>query len=104
MQLGKRHQIPVVTKLIGSDVLVLAPASAARAHCGGASRANSELIVVSQDIARHVAAMGVDPQWVHVVPEGIDRSSSVREIRMRLAVLWDYQKTVGCCCSSEIYC
>jgi glycosyltransferase involved in cell wall biosynthesis len=73
VQLGKKHRIPVVTKLIGSDVLVLSRRPRRRVRIVEALQGASELIVVSQDIARHVVAMGVDPQRIHVVPEGIDK-------------------------------
>jgi glycosyltransferase involved in cell wall biosynthesis len=74
VQLGRKHGIPVVTKLIGSDVLVLANRPRRRPLILDALKGAAELVVVSEDIARHVAAMGIDSGRIHIVPEGLDKN------------------------------
>ena len=69
-RIGRRHGLPVVVKVIGSDVLVLA-AGVRRERVSEALRGVDTVIAVSRDLADHVAALGVQPDRICVVPEGI---------------------------------
>ena len=67
------YRLPTIVcrlSLIGSDVLVLATGLAARACQGSAVRSRT-VIAVSRDLAQHVEALGVHPDRIRVVPEGI---------------------------------
>jgi len=71
MQFGRRAGLPVVLKVLGSDILVLATGRRRQriveTLCGVES-----VIAVSEDLARHVIRMGAPPSRVHVVPEGLN--------------------------------
>ena len=69
-RIGRRLGLPVVVKVIGSDVLVLAT-GARRKLVREALVAADAVIAVSHNLASHVAALGVPPERVHVVPEGL---------------------------------
>ena len=71
LQIGRRAGLPVVLKVLGSDVLVLAKGRRRQpivdALCGVDS-----VIAVSEDLARQAVSLGALPSRVHVVPEGLD--------------------------------
>lgn len=71
MRFGRRAGLPVVLKVLGSDVLVLAKGRRRQpivdALCGVDS-----VIAVSEDLARQTVSLGASPSRVHVVPEGLD--------------------------------
>ncbi len=71
LRFGRRAGLPVVLKVLGSDVLVLAKGRRHRpivdAVCGV-----DAVIAVSEDLARQVVSLGATPSRVHVVPEGLD--------------------------------
>jgi glycosyltransferase involved in cell wall biosynthesis len=69
-RLAHRARLPVVLKVLGSDVLVLSKGRR-RKHVADALRSVDTVIAVSQDLARHVVSMGVPAERVHVVPEGL---------------------------------
>jgi glycosyltransferase involved in cell wall biosynthesis len=71
VRLGKRTDIPVVVKVHGSDVLVLARG---RRHAPivEALAAADKVIAVSEDLAAHVRALGIPNERVAVVHHGID--------------------------------
>jgi glycosyltransferase involved in cell wall biosynthesis len=73
VRLAREHGLPVMIKVIGSDVLVLGREPRRRERVAEALREADGVIAVSRDLAEHVVALGVDPTRVHVVPEGIDQ-------------------------------
>ena len=70
LRFGRRAGLPVVLKVLGSDVLVLAKGRRRQpivdALCGA-----DAVIAVSQDLARNVISLGVPPSRVSVVQEGL---------------------------------
>ena len=70
-RLGRQTGLPVVVKVLGSDVLVLAEGRR-RDRIAEALGAADAVVAVSQDLARHVERLGIPSLRVHVVPEGID--------------------------------
>ena len=73
VQLGRELGIPVVIKVIGSDVLVLARNLRRRRRVAEALSAADGVVTVSGDLACRVAGLGVDPRRIYVVSEGIDQ-------------------------------
>ncbi len=71
---GREAGLPVVLKVIGSDVLVLAK-SARRRHVADALTGVSDVVAVSNDLAQRVIQLGASAERVHVVPEGISREA-----------------------------
>ncbi|MFN7983322.1 MAG: glycosyltransferase [Vicinamibacterales bacterium] len=69
-KLAKRFGLPVVLKVLGSDVLVQATGKR-RAYVSESVKAMTAVAAVSADLARHVVELGADPARVHVVPEGL---------------------------------
>ena len=71
LRFAKRAGLPVVLKVLGSDVLVLARGRRLQpiveAVCGVDS-----VIAVSDDLARETVRLGAREDRVHVVPEGMD--------------------------------
>lgn len=71
VRLAKRAAVPVVVKVHGSDVLVLATGRR-RHRVAEALNSADAVVAVSQDLAVNVTRMGVPVDRVHVVPHGID--------------------------------
>jgi glycosyltransferase involved in cell wall biosynthesis len=71
-RLARRHGLPVVIMVIGSDVLVAGRNPARRARIAEALRSADAVLAVSRDLAGHVAALGVDPNRLHVIHTGVD--------------------------------
>jgi glycosyltransferase involved in cell wall biosynthesis len=71
VRLAKRAGLPVVLKVHGSDVLVLATGRR-RLRVADALHAADAVVAVSHDLAANVVRMGVPADQVHVVPHGID--------------------------------
>lgn len=69
-QFAKRAGLPVVLKVLGSDVLVQAAGKRANG-VREVMEATDAIIAVSEDLARHSVKMGARPERVHVVPEGL---------------------------------
>jgi glycosyltransferase involved in cell wall biosynthesis len=90
VHLARQAGLPVVIKVIGSDVLVLAKNPRRRARIAEALREADSVVAVSRDLAEHVAALGVDQRRIHVVPEGVDESlfhpGDQREARLQLGI------------------
>lgn len=70
LRFGRRAGIPVVLKVLGSDVLVQAKGRR-RAPIVEALSGVDSVIAVSEDLARQTILLGADPSRVHVVPEGL---------------------------------
>lgn len=71
LQFGRRAGLPVVLKVLGSDVLVLAKGRR-RQPTADALAGVDAVIAVSEDLAREVVHLGAPADRVHVVPEGLD--------------------------------
>jgi glycosyltransferase involved in cell wall biosynthesis len=71
VRLGRRVGLPVVIKVLGSDVLVLATGRRGERVAEALGGADA-VVAVSEDLAKHVVRLGVPADRVHVVPEGID--------------------------------
>ncbi len=71
---GKAHNIPVVTMVGGSDVLLLARSGKRRAKILDALRQADAVVAVSQDIAETLRQDGLNPSKLHVVRRGIDKN------------------------------
>lgn len=70
LQFGKRARLPVVLKVLGSDILVLAKGRRGR-YIVDTLRGVDSVVAVSEDLAHHVVELGAPPSRVHVVPEGL---------------------------------
>lgn len=73
VRLARATGLPVLVKVIGSDVLVLGRNASRRRLIAEALAGADGILAVSRDLADHVVRLGVDPRKVHVVPEGLDR-------------------------------
>ena len=71
LQFGRRAGLPVVLKVLGSDVLVLAKGRR-RQPTAETLAGVDRVIAVSEDLAREVVQLGAPVDRVHVVPEGLD--------------------------------
>lgn len=72
VELGHRAGLPVVVKVHGSDVLLLGGRTARRRRTKEALTGADAVVAVSQDLAGHVAELGVPRERVHVIYNGID--------------------------------
>lgn len=72
LRLACQAGLPVVIKVIGSDVLVVPRDVRRRACVSEALRQADRVVAVSRDLAEHVERLGVDRRRIDVVPEGID--------------------------------
>lgn len=90
IDLARKHRLPVVIKVHGSDILTLLTTRARRRATAEALSAADAVVAVSHDLADRVVGLGVDSARVHVVYDGIDRrlfSPGDRgEARRRLAL------------------
>jgi glycosyltransferase involved in cell wall biosynthesis len=73
VQMGREFGLPVVIKVIGSDVLVVTKNVSRRNKVAEALRGADAGVAVSQDLADHVMQLGASPDRVLVVPEGVDK-------------------------------
>lgn len=65
--------LPCVTKVVGTDILVIARGGKRREAVAEGLRAADAVVAVSHDLAGRVADLGVDPGRIRVVHEGLDR-------------------------------
>lgn len=90
VRLAREHGLPVLIKVVGSDVLVLARNPRRRERVAEALREADGVIAVSRDLAEHVVELGVNPARVHLVPHGIDQElfcpGDPQEARARLGL------------------
>lgn len=90
VRVARAAGVPCVIKVVGSDVLVVGRSGRRRAAVSGALRGSAGVVAVGRDLADNVAALGVPPANVHVVPEGLDGSlfhpGDRGEARARLGV------------------
>lgn len=71
MRFAQRAGLPVVLKVLGSDVLVLAKGRRRQPTADTVCGVDS-VIAVSEDLARETVRLGAPEERVHVVPEGMD--------------------------------
>lgn len=74
VRLGRRAGLPVVIQCHGSDVLLLDQFPSRKRRTVEAVTAADGVIAVSRDIARNLIAMGVAPDRVRVIYDGVDPS------------------------------
>jgi len=72
VRLAHEAKLPVVTKIIGSDVLIHRRSNRRRLRVIEALRESDVVASVSRDLAKHAIDLGADPDRVFLVPEGID--------------------------------
>ncbi len=72
VRLGREAGLPVVIKVIGSDVLVTTEDDRRRVRVAEALREADGVVAVSRDLAEHSVRLGAEPGRVNVVPEGTD--------------------------------
>jgi teichuronic acid biosynthesis glycosyltransferase TuaC len=70
--LGRALELPVVVKLHGSDIDVLAKRPALRWQLARALPRAGRVVAVSRALAAGAAALGVDPDRIDVVDNGVD--------------------------------
>ena len=72
VKLGRRAGIPVVIQCHGSDVLLSDRFPSRRKRTVEAVTAADGVVAVSRDIAEHLTAMGVAPERLRVIYDGVD--------------------------------
>jgi glycosyltransferase involved in cell wall biosynthesis len=72
-RLGRELGLPVVLKVMGSDLLVATGHARRRKRIVEALRNVDRVVAVSHDLARQAVRLGAAPEAVSVVPEGVDR-------------------------------
>lgn len=71
VRIGRRAGLPVVIKVVGTD-LALADHPARGRRIAEGLRGAAGVVAVSHDLAGRAVRLGADPARVHVVPEGLD--------------------------------
>ena len=74
VMLGQLLSVPVVVKLHGSDINVVASMPGPRWMIQRLLPKADGVVAVSEALAREVTDLGVDPQRIHVVMNGVDAS------------------------------
>ncbi|HVK13446.1 MAG TPA: glycosyltransferase, partial [Gemmataceae bacterium] len=72
VELGRQAGLPVVVKVHGSDVLELPLHPGRRARTADALCRADGVVAVSRHLAVRVAELGVDPQRIRVIYDGVD--------------------------------
>lgn len=73
VRLARRHRLPVVIKVHGSDILTLLTNRARRRATAAALAEADAVVAVSRDLEERVVRLGVDRSRIQVVYDGIDR-------------------------------
>jgi glycosyltransferase involved in cell wall biosynthesis len=73
VRLAHEAGLPVVIKIIGSDILVSGRKRGLRSRVGDSLRGADALVVVSRDLADHSINLGADPRRLFFIAEGIDQ-------------------------------
>lgn len=71
-RLAHAADLPIVTKIIGSDVLIHRRSDRRRLRVAEALREADIVASVGRDLADHAIDLGADPDRVFLLPEGID--------------------------------
>ena len=74
VRLARRHGLPVVLQVHGSDVRRVDEYAARREGTRAALAEADGVIAVSADLGRRVVELGADPRRVQVVMDGVDRT------------------------------
>ncbi len=77
VKLAREAKLPCVIKVHGSDVLINAKSGRRRIEISSALRQADRVLVVSQDLAKRVVDLGVNPERIVVLLEGLDGSAFV---------------------------
>jgi glycosyltransferase involved in cell wall biosynthesis len=72
-ELGRIHGLPVVIKVVGSDILLLDRHASRTGPTSEALRQADAVVAVSQDLSKRVVGLGVDPKRIRVVIDGVDK-------------------------------
>jgi glycosyltransferase involved in cell wall biosynthesis len=72
VQIARELGVPVIVKVIGSDVLVATKDRRRRALIADTLIGADAVVAVGEDLAKHVVELGVDARHVSVVSEGTD--------------------------------
>jgi glycosyltransferase involved in cell wall biosynthesis len=72
VRIARQAGLPVLIKVIGSDVLVAARNPRRRRRIAEALLEADGVMAVSHDLAEHVTRLGVSPRKIDVVSEGVD--------------------------------
>ncbi|HUB27463.1 MAG TPA: glycosyltransferase [Tepidisphaeraceae bacterium] len=75
VQIARELKLPVVIKVIGSDVLVISENPRRRKMVAEALRAADHVIAVNRHLADATVELGVDRGRVHIIQEGIDKQA-----------------------------
>jgi len=73
-ELARKANLPILLKVHGSDILMLPKNPARRRGTEAAVRAADAVLAVSADLERSLVAMGVAPERVRVIYDGVDTS------------------------------
>jgi glycosyltransferase involved in cell wall biosynthesis len=88
--LAREHRLPLVVTVHGSDLNVLARSPARRRHIQGALKGAAAVVAVAKDLVCKVVDLGVPPDRVHHIPNGVDltkfSSGDRAEARIRLGL------------------
>jgi glycosyltransferase involved in cell wall biosynthesis len=101
VELGRRAGLPVVVNVHGSDVCLLDQYPGRRRRTVEALCRADRVTAVSQDLARRMTALGVDPGRIEVVYDGVDPavfhpdSQAEARARLGLAAEWPMALFVG---------
>jgi glycosyltransferase involved in cell wall biosynthesis len=71
VRIGRQAGVPVVIKVVGTDLVLAEDPARRRRIAEGLSQA-AGVIAVSHELAERSVQLGADPARVHVVPEGLD--------------------------------
>mgnify|MGYP005856319257 CR=1 FL=1 len=74
VQLAKRHNLPVVVKINGSDIRALESYPGRRFKTIQALRQADGIVAVSQDLAQTALSWGINPQRIRTVYRGVNRA------------------------------
>jgi glycosyltransferase involved in cell wall biosynthesis len=90
VQLGREAALPVVIKVHGSDILLLPQFPCRRAGTEEAVRGADAVIAVSADLRERLIEIGVEPQRIGIVYDGVDTAmfhrGSKAEARQRVGL------------------
>jgi len=74
VQMGHDAGLPVVTKIVGTDVLISPISGRRRLRISEALRESEVVSASSRDLAEHAIDLGADPNRVFIIPGGVDAS------------------------------
>jgi glycosyltransferase involved in cell wall biosynthesis len=72
VRLARRHRIPAILQVHGSDIRLLEQYPSRKKHTAEALREASGVVAVSQDLAKRVVALGAVADRIRVIYDGVD--------------------------------